>query len=47
MRMKIAYWVLISVLGALALFLLAAGVRVLRGRLGAPSDAGGGRATAV
>jgi hypothetical protein len=32
-RAKIAYWSLISVLGALAFFLLAAGARVLRGRL--------------
>ena len=32
-RINIAYWSLMSVLGALALFLLAAAARVLRGRL--------------
>jgi hypothetical protein len=42
-RIKLAYWALMSVLGALAFFLLAAGARVLRWRLGgAPDDAGGG-----
>jgi len=33
-RVKIMYWALVSVLGALAFFLLAAGARLLRGRLG-------------
>ena len=33
-RISIAYWALMSVLGALALFLVAAAARVLRGRLG-------------
>jgi hypothetical protein len=33
-RISLAYWALMSVLGALALFLVAAAARVLRGRLG-------------
>ena len=39
-RIKLAYWALMSVLGALALFLVAAAARVARGRLGG-SDPGG------
>jgi hypothetical protein len=38
-RVKIAYWALVSVLGALIFFLLAAGARLLRGRLGGGSPA--------
>jgi hypothetical protein len=33
-RISIAYWALMSVLGALTIFLVAAAARVLRGRLG-------------
>jgi hypothetical protein len=40
-RVKLAYWALMSVLGALALFLLAAGARVLRWRLDRPGGGGG------
>jgi hypothetical protein len=40
-RVKLAYWALISVLGALAFFLLAAGARVLRWRLDRPGGGGG------
>lgn len=40
-RVKLAYWALMSVLGALALFLLAAGARVLRSRLDRPGGGGG------
>jgi hypothetical protein len=32
-RVKIAYWALVSVLGALTFFLVAAGTRVLRWRM--------------
>ena len=39
-RIRIAYWALVSVLGALTLFLVAAAARVLRWRLG-DADAGG------
>jgi hypothetical protein len=39
-RVKLAYWALMSVLGALALFLLAAGARVLRWRLDRPGGGG-------
>jgi hypothetical protein len=42
-RIKLAYWALMSVLGALAFFLLAAGARVLRWRLGGAPDGGGAR----
>jgi hypothetical protein len=45
-RIKLAYWALMSVLGALAFFLVAAGARVLRWRLGG-DEAGGGRGTAA
>ena len=39
-RIKLVYWALIVVLGALAFFLLAAGARVLLGRRGgADADA--------
>jgi hypothetical protein len=41
-RIKLAYWALMSVLGALAFFLLAAGARVLRWRMGGLTDSGGG-----
>jgi hypothetical protein len=42
-RINIAYWSLMSVLGALALFLVAAAARVLRWRLGgAETQAPGG-----
>jgi hypothetical protein len=40
-RLKVVYWSLVSVLGALTFFLIAAGARLLRGRLDA-GDAGGG-----
>jgi hypothetical protein len=47
-RIKLAYWALMSVLGALAFFLLAAGARVLRWRLeGQGGAGGGGRGTAA
>ena len=47
-RIKLTYWALMSVLGALAFFLMAAGARVLRWRLDGPSDGGGGgRGTAA
>jgi hypothetical protein len=36
-RIKIVYWSLVSVLGALTFFLTAAGARALRGRLEKPA----------
>ena len=41
-RVKIAYWALISVLGALTFFLVAAGARVLRWRMDREDGASGG-----
>ena len=41
-RVKIAYWALISVLGALTFFLVAAGARVLRWRMDREGGASGG-----
>jgi hypothetical protein len=40
-RIKLVYWSLVSVLGALTFFLVAAGARMLRGRLDT-GDAEGG-----
>jgi hypothetical protein len=41
LRLKIVYWALVGVLLALALFLVAAATRVMRGRRG-PAAPGGG-----
>ena len=41
-RIKVVYWALMSVLGALTFFLLAAGARLLRWRLGDGDGPGGG-----
>ena len=40
-RIKVVYWSLVSVLGALTFFLVAAGARLLRGRLDSGSAAAG------
>jgi hypothetical protein len=40
-RIKLTYWALISVLGALTFFLVAAGARLLRWRLGGNEADGG------
>ena len=44
-RIKVVYWALMSVLGALTFFLLAAGARLLRWRLGGDKPDGGGPGT--
>jgi hypothetical protein len=46
-RIKVVYWALMSVLGALTFFLLAAGARLLRWRLGGDKPDGGGPGTAA